>query len=62
MHIHNGDLTFTKDLHDNDVITATTTLEPREPADFHTPGAAIFWLWLIDERVSGQRRRMGVAA
>lgn len=56
MQINNGTLTFGKDRHGYDEITATSHLEPKS-APFHTTSAAIHWLWLIDERVTAQRHR-----
>lgn len=61
MQINNGTLTFGKDRHGYDEITAASHLEPKS-APFHTASAATFWLWLIEDRVMGERQRAGAKA
>lgn len=56
MKIHNGELSFGKDTHGNDRVTARS-FHTDEIVYFWTASAATFWLWLIHEREESKKHR-----
>lgn len=60
MQINNGTINPRTDVHGNPQFAAMSWHQPEEVVVFHTSSAAVFWLWLIDERVRGEAARRGI--